>query len=584
MANTPKTIVDYSNLINSKFAKSKNIASVEATITATEAHAVGTQLIYNNTLYTVTAPIAIGDMLVEGTNITASDNITEQIADVVSDVAGIKTEIAPEENGSTSSAAYSVGEYISRNGVFYEVIDAIAIGDAFVVDSNISATSVSEELTDVNSDIGQIRTDLPNKLDIENQQILGAWNLNKYPYVSTTMTRSGVTFTDLGDGRIKASTNGGTSSGFGQFPFWDTSNPLSLVAGKKYYLSGAPVSGTTTDKVQLFIAFEDANNANRITVICPENGEVEFTMPVGYHFHWFSYTVVESGVSLNDVIVSPQISTQPRKVFSPYAMTNKELTDKKLDITDEQILGAWNECKVTSSTTTVDGTVFTVNADGSVTVVSPANHSQALFDLNIDYLPNHSFYLSGCPSGGSASTYEFQLNNYAGSVFSNQGGYTFVDKANIVSNTTYRYRIVIRASQNPVNVTFYPMFSVEKAPYVPYAMTNRELTDAIIPSGYMTTGLSSTQFTIIGGGYHKMGRLCIVCMRIKATATATAPSISGFPAYNGVIPNDNIVGVRAICIGGSDTNAYMQRTGNLVIDSVVANSDYEVNMMYICNA
>ena len=43
------------------------------------AYSVGEQLIFNDTLYTVTTAIAIGDALTVGTNITASDKITSQI-------------------------------------------------------------------------------------------------------------------------------------------------------------------------------------------------------------------------------------------------------------------------------------------------------------------------------------------------------------------------------------------------------------------------------------------------------------------------------------------------------------------------
>lgn len=46
---------------------------------ATAAHAVEKQLFYNGTLYTVISPIAIGDTLVIGTNITESDTIVDQL-------------------------------------------------------------------------------------------------------------------------------------------------------------------------------------------------------------------------------------------------------------------------------------------------------------------------------------------------------------------------------------------------------------------------------------------------------------------------------------------------------------------------
>jgi len=55
------------------------VAPVEGSSTSSKAYSTGNQLIYNSVLYTVTAPIAIGDTLTVGTNIAASDSLTEQL-------------------------------------------------------------------------------------------------------------------------------------------------------------------------------------------------------------------------------------------------------------------------------------------------------------------------------------------------------------------------------------------------------------------------------------------------------------------------------------------------------------------------
>lgn len=55
------------------------IAQVETSSTAAHSYAVGKQLIYNDTLYTVTSAITVGDTLTVGTNITASDSIVDQL-------------------------------------------------------------------------------------------------------------------------------------------------------------------------------------------------------------------------------------------------------------------------------------------------------------------------------------------------------------------------------------------------------------------------------------------------------------------------------------------------------------------------
>ena len=48
------------------------IAQEESTSTSTHAYAVGAYLVYNSNLYKVTSPIAVGDTITPGTNVTAT--------------------------------------------------------------------------------------------------------------------------------------------------------------------------------------------------------------------------------------------------------------------------------------------------------------------------------------------------------------------------------------------------------------------------------------------------------------------------------------------------------------------------------
>jgi hypothetical protein len=63
--------------------------------------------------------------------------------------------IAGTETGATASQAYVAGQYIIWGSRLWEVIAPIASGDAFVIGSNLSATSttVGNELTELNSSL-----------------------------------------------------------------------------------------------------------------------------------------------------------------------------------------------------------------------------------------------------------------------------------------------------------------------------------------------------------------------------------------------------------------------------------------------
>lgn len=71
------------------------------------------------------------------------------VEDLAGSVATIET--------SPATANHSVGEYILWNGVLYTVTSAIATGENLVVNSNISATTVGEELTALNKGLTNIQ-------------------------------------------------------------------------------------------------------------------------------------------------------------------------------------------------------------------------------------------------------------------------------------------------------------------------------------------------------------------------------------------------------------------------------------------
>ena len=80
---TPGATVNAQNLIDALAAGAagiENFAPAESQ-TAAAAHAVGTYLTYNNTLYKVTTAIAIGDTLTPGTNIS-STTVGEEIEQI----------------------------------------------------------------------------------------------------------------------------------------------------------------------------------------------------------------------------------------------------------------------------------------------------------------------------------------------------------------------------------------------------------------------------------------------------------------------------------------------------------------------
>lgn len=155
-ANWTVFVSDRSDLVEA------SIAPIE-TSPATAAHAQGSQLFYNDTLYKAKTAIAIGDSLVVDTNIEAAPKVTTQL-DAKANTADLGTAAAKN----------------STNAVTSESADLVTSGGVYASEQNIYEV------------MGQ----------------MGAKNLLPYPYKHTTKTLNGVTFTDNGDGSITVNTAG----------------------------------------------------------------------------------------------------------------------------------------------------------------------------------------------------------------------------------------------------------------------------------------------------------------------------------------------------------------------------------------
>lgn len=80
------------------------IAPVEASLTASRAYAIGEQFIYSGTLYTATAAITLGGTITIDGNCTASDTVTEQIANASIEANSLNDYIDIKAYSSTSNA------------------------------------------------------------------------------------------------------------------------------------------------------------------------------------------------------------------------------------------------------------------------------------------------------------------------------------------------------------------------------------------------------------------------------------------------------------------------------------------------
>jgi hypothetical protein len=128
-----------------------------------------------------------------------------------------------------------------------------------------------------------------------------------------------------------------------------------------------------------------------------------------------------------------------------------------------------NLLKNTATSKTTNGVTFTVNADGSVLANGTAT-SDAILAVGVrDFLTlGETYTLSGCPSGGSSSTYAMTIANPSWA-YETGNGYTFT----AASASVMEIRIIVKSGKTANNLTFYPMLEAGSAatPYQPYYHT-----------------------------------------------------------------------------------------------------------------
>lgn len=111
--------------------------------------------------------------------------------------------------------------------------------------------------------------------------------------------------------------------------------------------------------------------------------------------------------------------------------------------------------KNTTKSQTINGITFTVNEDGSITANGTATNVATFKLVDFELEKDIQYCLSGCPNGGSPSTYEFAVINpttwmeYVGDY---GVGATFTGWQGLC-----RVRIEVKKGITINNLTFYPM-------------------------------------------------------------------------------------------------------------------------------
>lgn len=325
---------------------------------------------------------------------------------------------------------------------------------------------------------------------------------NLLPLTTNYSSGSGVTWTINEDGTISAS---GTASSSNDAQF---GIPLPKNLNGKYKFTGCPIDGgsgtydvylwdnTTSSRVKKWNGIDASQSDTNGTF---HEILIDNTHRIDLKLRIFSNKSAPTSPFKPMICLAEEEDSTFEKFYIP-------LKDSKFDRAEQRVLGAKNVLKITiaevrslntsgtwsGNTYTKNGVTFafSVDASGYVTGVDVDSNGSSVStttDIGIaknpDFEGNKDFIMSGCPSGGSASTYKLQYSNQVNAGYDDIGNGVVVRKFDYSTYPNSIVQLRIYSGTTPNHLMFKPMLRLASDPddtYVPYAMTNRELTDKIL--------------------------------------------------------------------------------------------------------
>ena len=207
-------------------------------------------------------------------------------------------------------------------------------------------------------------------------------NLLKYPYVNTTKTVNGITFTDNGDGTITAN---GTATATASY-FLDSE--FNYIGGITYTISGCPKGGSnSTYKIK----------GDRLGAYIDDNGNGA-TYSFKYDTTAAIVILIYKDTTVDNIVFRPQLELGDTATAYEPPITGRAL---KVNVSGKNLL----KYPYVNTTKTVNGITFTDNGDGTITANGTATDmvNFAVIWKNL-HIPKGTYTISGCPKGGNVNT------------------------------------------------------------------------------------------------------------------------------------------------------------------------------------
>lgn len=305
--------------------------------------------------------------------------------------------------------------------------------------------------------------------------VYGAKNLLPYPYFDgASKSDRGVTYTVNSDGSISLS---GTANDFTAFSIFG------WIEDNKY--SGLAMSGGINSHVYFRQRITNKSGTYIRDVRDSGNGALVASIDAATEKYMFNLSI-DSGTNVTGMTFKPMLRDARIKddTYEPYAKTNQELTplvDGTVDVISKN--GAKNLLNNIYTSQTYHGMTITVS-DGVMSFSGVASEETNLYVLDNDTsIESGQLKISGCPTGGGTTYYIAVLGNSKNTWISEDDGAGAIFNYNKSTHVNLSVYIHIANGTDMTGKVFKPMITLASQPdsdyahYVPYAMTNRELTE-----------------------------------------------------------------------------------------------------------
>ena len=365
-----------------------------------------------------------------------------------------RKDIAPVETSSTASRAYSAGDKFYYNNLLQKATTDIAQGATLVSGTNFeNADPVCTTLQNLSNQVSSL-------------ELTNAVNIIPFDCISRDI------YTVHSDGSVDM-VNASAGSGETRLYYIDTTeSQFSFIKGKRYKLV---IFGTFPLNCTFNINFW--NGTSLVDGIWTA-GNVKY-------FEWKStykglriVIIAQKSVVMNTTL-KPMIVPEdfPITEWLPVAKSNRELTTDKVGMDLLSEVGAVNHLPRTMNTRVAGGITWTINDDDTVSTSGTASgETWVQYASGLSIVTKEPMRFTGTPTTGSSTTYFCDVECSDSTEFRDYDGNGVIIPAGKTINTVY---IAVKSGVNVNGLTFKPMIAPVEytGPYVPYAKTNRELTE-----------------------------------------------------------------------------------------------------------